>query len=188
VRPEELPFLDFVGLAEEFLLDVPTLREVPRRAQSQLAALTKGVCDALEEAGRATAEEERALKLLLLLHRLTLWAPRGAQARGRRGPNGRAEQQGEMVCNRIAAAWRGEWEQLLEEARQRGMEALGRRTGGRLEGEALAREVLRRAALREYSKAASLLGSPGMAAPTPAVEATLQTLLEQRATPWAPPG
>ena len=28
-------------LAEEFLLDVPTLREVPRGAQSQLAALTK---------------------------------------------------------------------------------------------------------------------------------------------------
>ena len=69
VRPEELPFLDFVELAEEFLVDVPTLLEVPLRAQSQLAALTKGVCDAVEEAGRATAEEERALKLLLLLHR-----------------------------------------------------------------------------------------------------------------------
>ena len=85
MRPGELPFLDFVDLAEEFLLDVPTLREVPRRAQSQLAALTKGVCDALEETGRGTAEEERTLKLLLLLHRLTLWAPRGNQGRGRRG-------------------------------------------------------------------------------------------------------
>ena len=39
------PPLPFV--AEEFLLDVPTLRDVPRGAQSQLAALTKGVCDAL---------------------------------------------------------------------------------------------------------------------------------------------
>ena len=104
MRPEELPFLDFVSLADEFLLDVPTLREVPRRTQSQLAALTKGVCDALEEAGTATAEEERALKLLLLLHRLTLWAPRGKEGRGRRGPLGREEQQGGLVAARIAAA------------------------------------------------------------------------------------
>ena len=104
MRPEEQPFLDFVDLAEECLLDVPTFREVPRGAQSQLAALTKGVCDAVEGAGRATAEEERALKLLLLLHRLTLWAPRGAQGRGRRGPYGRTEQQGRLVADRIAAA------------------------------------------------------------------------------------
>ena len=187
MRPEELPFLDFVDLVDEFLLDVPTLREVPRAAQSQLAALTQGVCDALLEAGRATAEEERAGKLLLLLHRLTLWAPRGAQARGRRGPHGRAEQQSRVVCDRIAAAWRGEWEQLLQEARQRGGEAAQRRTGGRLEGEALAREALRRIALREYSKAASLLGSPGMAAPTPAVEEELQGLLEKRDEPRVPP-
>ena len=187
MRPYELPFLDFVDLAEEFLLDVPTFREVPRRAQAQLGALTKGVCDALEEAGGATAEEERALKLLLLLHRLTLWAPRGAQARGRRGANGRAQRQAELVCDRIAAAWRGEWEELLDKARQRGAEAVGRRTGGRLQGEALAREVLRRTALREYSKAASLLGSPGMAAPTPAVEATLEQLLEKRPAPRRPP-
>ena len=48
-----------------------------------------------------------------------------------------------------------------------------------MEGEALAREVLRRTALREYSKAASLLGSPGMAAPTAAVEAKLEELLEK---------
>ena len=183
MRPEELPFLDFVDLAEEFLLDVPTLREVPQGAQSQLAALTQGVCQALTEAGRASAEEERAGKLLLLLHRLTLWAPRGAQARSRRGPNGRARQQDEMVRDRIGAAWRGEWEELLANARKRGAEALGRRTGGRLEGEALAREVLRRTALREYSKAASLVGSPGMAAPTPAVEAKMEKLLEKRAAP-----
>ena len=187
MRPEEQPFLDFVDLAEECLLDVPTFREVPRGAQSQLAALTKGVCDAVEEAGRATAEEERALKLLLLLHRLTLWAPRGAQGRGRRGPYGRTEQQGRLVADRIAAAWRGEWEQLLLDAQLRGGEARRRRTGGRLEGEALAREVLRRTALREYSKAASLLGSPGMAAPTPAVEAKLEGLLEKRAAPRRPP-
>ena len=57
MRPEELPFLDFVDLVGEFLLDVPTLREVPREAQSQLAALTQGVCEALPETGRATAEE-----------------------------------------------------------------------------------------------------------------------------------
>ena len=188
MRPEELPFLDFVDLVDEFLLDVPTLREVPREAQSQLAALTQGVCDALLGAGRASAEEERAGKLLLLLHRLTLWAPRGAQARGRRGPHGRAAQQSRVVRDRIAAAWRGEWEQLLEGARQRGGEAAQRRTGGRLEGEALAREVLRRTALREYSKAASLLGSPGMAAPTPAVEEVLEGLLEKRDEPRVPPG
>ena len=92
------------------------------------------------------------------------------------------------MADRIAAAWRGEWEQLLEEARQRGAEAAQRRTGGRLEGEALAREVLRRTALREYSKAASLLGSPGMAAPTPAVEEVLEGLLEKRDEPRVPPG
>ena len=97
--------MDFVDLVDEFHLDVPTLREVPREAQSQLAALTQGVCDALLEAGRATAEEERAGKLLLLLHRLTLWAPRGAQARGRRGPHGRSAQQSRVVRDRIAAAW-----------------------------------------------------------------------------------
>ena len=106
-RPEELPFLDFVDLVGEFPLDVPTLREVPREAQSQLAALTQGVCDALLETGRATAGEERAGKLLLLLHRLTLWAPRGKQAGGRRGPHGRATQQPRIVRDRIAAAWRG---------------------------------------------------------------------------------
>ena len=54
-------------------------------------------------------------------------------------------------------------------------------------GEALAREVLRRTALREYSKAASLLGSPGMAAPTPAVESALHGLLEKREEPRVPP-
>ena len=135
--------MDFVNLVDEFLLDVPTFREVPRQAQGQLAALTKGVCDALEEAPRASAEEERALKLLLLLHRLLLWAPKGAQARGRRGAQGRSAQRATVVSERIAGAWRGEWERLLEEARQRGVEALRRRTGGRLEGEALAREVLR---------------------------------------------
>ena len=137
--------------------------------------------------GRGPAEEERALKLLLLLHRLTLWAPRGNQGRGRRGPYGRTEQQGRLVADRIAAAWRGDWEQLLADARHRGEEALGRRTGGRLEGEALAREVLRRTALREYSKAASLLGSPGMAAPTATVEAKLEELLEKRPAPRQPP-
>ena len=52
VRPGEVPFLDFVDLLEEFSLNVPTLREVPRKAQSQLAALTQGVCEAVEEAGR----------------------------------------------------------------------------------------------------------------------------------------
>ena len=97
--------------------------------------------EAVEEADRATAEEERALKLLLLLHRLTLWAPRGAQGRGRRGPYGRTGQQGRLVADRIAAAWRGEWEELLAQARQRGGEVAQRRTAGRLEGEALAGTV-----------------------------------------------
>ena len=103
--------------------------------------------------------------------------------RGRRGENGRAAQQARLVRDRIGAAWRGEWEQLLSDATRRGEEARRRRTGGRLEGEALAREVLRRTALREYSKAASLLWPPGMAAPTLAVGATLFTLLEQRDAP-----
>ena len=138
-------------------------------------------------AGRGTAHEVRGWKLTLLFHRLTLWAPRGAQARGRRGPNGRSSQQSELVHDRISAAWRGEWEQLLEDARVRGAEARARRTGGRLEGEALAREVLRRAALKEFAKAASLLGSPWMAAPTPAVEEALRGLLEQRPAPRVPP-
>ena len=70
---------------------------------------------------------------------------------------------------------------------ERGAEAARRRTGGRLEGETLAREVLRRTALREYSKAASLLGSPGMAAPTPAVGELLGSLLKKRAEPRVPP-
>ena len=91
------------------------------------------------------------------------------------------------MADRIAAAWRGDWEQLLADAQQRGAEAVGRRTGGRLEGEALAREVLRRTALREYSKAASLLGSPGMAAPTATVEAKLEELLEKRPEQRRPP-
>ena len=92
----------------EFSLPVPTLRAVPRGAQTQLAALTKGVADALLEAGRASAEEERRWKLLMLLHRLTLWSPKGVQARGRRGATGRTQQQARLIRDRIAAAWRGE--------------------------------------------------------------------------------
>ena len=93
----------------------------------------------------------------MLLHRLVLWAPRGAEARGRRGPGGRAAQQGELVRDRISAAWQGELETLRKGAPERGEEARRRRTGGKLEGEARAREVLRRVGLGEYSKGASLL-------------------------------
>lgn len=70
------PFLDIVDLAGGFLLNVPTLRGVPRGVQSQLAVLTEVVADAILAAEQATAGEERCWKLLLLPHRLTL-CPRG---------------------------------------------------------------------------------------------------------------
>ena len=123
----------------------------------------------------------------MLLHRLVLWAPRGAEARGRRGPGGRAAQQSEVLRDRISQAWRGEWETLHRGARERGEEARQRRTGGKLEGEALAREVLRRVALGEYSKAASLLGSPGMAIPSASVEEALRKLPVRRPEQRQPP-
>ena len=72
-------------------------------------------------------------------------------------------------------------------ARERGEEARRRRTGGRLEDEALAREGLRRVSLGEYAKAAGLLGSPGMATPAKSVEEVLEALLVRRPKPRTPP-
>ena len=68
-------FLDSIDLLEEFAIDRPTLRVVPRAARTMVASVSEDILAAVLRADRGSAAETRAWKLLPLRERLLFWAP-----------------------------------------------------------------------------------------------------------------
>ena len=164
-----MSFLDGTSLLTELLQPRPTFREVPRAAQLPLADLTGSLCTAAASASADSTDAERAWKLLLLHHRLLLWAPAAERAAGR----ARRRAQQELVLDRLDRAVRGNWQDLLEEAQAEATAARTRRAGATgstgLAGAALAGEAIRRVSLGDLGRAAQLLGQVKVAAPSPEV-------------------
>ena len=167
--------LDAVDLLEEFALDCPTPRYVPKGARAAAADATEDLCRAVLHTRPETVEEERAWKLLLLRERLLFWAPLGfSSGRGRRAEEERLDL-GRLVRERVGALLRGEWSALLTEARASARKLAKQRHANKTthkdEGY-LADEACRKVLAEEYSRAAALLASPGLT-PQTAETATL---------------
>ena len=178
-------------MLEEFALDCPTLRFVPRSARAAAADATEDLCRAVLLAPRGGAQEERAWKLLLLRERLLFAAPlRLEQGRRARSDAGRSDL-GALVRGRVGALLRGEWAELLEEARETGQKLARSRARGATPPRTettLADEVVRKVLSEEYSRAASLLASPGLAPLTQETAETLQQLLQPKPRAELAPG
>ena len=81
---------------------------------------------------------------------------------------------------RVGALLRGEWAELLGEAKETGEKLARSRARGATPPRTettLADEVVRKVLSEEYSRAASLLASPGLAPLTQETAETLQRLL-----------
>ncbi len=174
-----------MDLLAEFRLDCPTLRKVPASARGTAAEATEELCRTVLLAPGAAAEE-RAWKILLR-ERLLFWAPLQLPSGRRRGPaNADRLDLGRLVRERCAALLRGDWEALLAEARGSARELAKHRgrsgTTHKDEGY-LADEVCREVLDEEYSRAAALLQSPGLAPLTEETAGQLQALLQ----PWLAP-
>ena len=180
-----------MDLQEEFALDCPTLRSVPGSARAVAAGATEDLCRAVLLAGEGSLQEERAWKLLLLRERLLFWAPLRLST-GRRG-NTEEERLdlGRRVRERVSALARGDWAALLAEARAsaRSLARSRGRSGATQRDERyLADEVVRKALAEEYSRAAALLSSPGLAPLNEETAEQLQELLQPRPAPPLAPG
>jgi len=185
--------LDGVDLAEEFKLDCPTLRSVPGSARKTAADTTLELCSAALLAPPGTRAEERAWKLLLLRERLLFAAPLRFPQQGRARRRGAQEERldlGGLVRERCGALLRGDWADLLEERRAsaRALAKHRRENATEARDEAyLADEVVRKAQVQEYSRAAALLQSPGLAPLTSETAGALQALLQPRDAPALAP-
>ena len=182
-----------MDLAEEFKLDCPTLRSVPGSARKTAADTTLELCSAALLAPPGTRAEERAWKLLLLRERLLFAAPLRFPQQGRARRRGAQEERldlGGLVRERCGALLRGDWADLLEERRASAC-ALAkhwRENATEARDEAyLADEVVRKAQAQEYSRAAALLQSPGLAPLTSETAGALQALLQPRDAPALAP-
>jgi len=158
------------------------------------AEATEELCRAVLRSPAGTRTEERAWKLLLLRERLLFAAPLVLSQKDRQRKRGATEERldlGRLVRERAGALLRGEWAEMLAErrasagalARHREQEAASTR-----DESYLADEVVRKAMLEEYSRAAALLQSPGLAPLTTETAGELQALLQPRKAPTlAPP-
>ncbi len=181
--------LDGVSLLDEFALDCPTLRYVPKSARAVVADATEELCSAVLRAPERSLQELRAWKLLLLRERFLFLAP----LRLSDGRRGRAEEQrldlARLVRDRAGALLRGDWAGLLAEARTSARSlARGREKAGSVQRDEsyLADEVCRKALAEEYSRAAALLGSPGLAPLSAETKGELQDLLQPPGRPLEP--
>ena len=136
-------------------------------------------------------QEELVWKLLLLRERLLVWAllRLGERKSRRRGTEDR--DLGRLLRGRVARLLAGDWAALLDESRASGAALAASREGTLSEYKDesyLADEVLRKALSEEYSRAAALLASPGLAPLSQDTADSLQTLLQPRAcVPLVPP-
>ncbi len=180
--------MDSVDLLEEFALDCPTLRYVPAGARGAAADATEQLCGAVLRAPERTVEELRSWKLLLLRERLLFFAPLRLSG----GPRGRREEErldlSRLVRERVGALLRGEWAELLATARAsaEGLAKSRAASGAKpKDSNHLADEVCRKALAGEYSRAAALLASPGVAPPTEETKQALESLLQPPGRPLA---
>lgn len=178
--------LDEVNLLEEFALDCPTLRSVPKTARKAAADACEALCRAVLRAPEGTAEEERAWKLLFLRERLLFLAPLNL---GKKHDSATADARldlGRLVRERAGALLRGEWAPLLEQTRATARRLARQRAAGNateLNENHLADAVCRKVFAGECSRAAALLASPGLAPVTEETAGMLQELLQPRAAP-----
>ena len=184
-------WLDTVDLEEEFALDCPTLRFVPGGARTAAADATEDLCRTVLGAPKGTLHEERAWKLLLLRERLLFAAPLRLE-HGRRSRDGAARLDlAALVRGRVGALRRGEWAELLEEARETGRKLVRSRARGGAPPQTdatLADAVVRKVLSEEYSRAAALLASPCLAPLTTETAEALQQLLHPHARAELAPG
>ena len=185
--------LDGISLVDEFSSDCPTMRYVPGGARAALAQATEEVCRAVLHAPEGTVHEERAWKLLMLRERLLLYAPlRLSQRRPRRSASDAAPpDKARLVRERAGAFIRGEWADLLSDARSSSRRLTHSRQSGGVPQQSdahVADEVVRKTLAGEYSRAVALLASPGLAPATLDTAQQLQDLLQPRLTaaPLAP--
>ena len=177
--------LDDLDLLAEFKSDCPTLRVVPKAARAVAADVTEELCKALLRAGDGTLEERRAWKLLLLRERLLFLAPLRLTSGRRRNTEERLDL-GRLVRSRASALLRGEWEDLLADARATSSSLTRSRTRsgpGKQDESYLADAVVRKVLADEHSRAAALLASPGLAPLTEETAAKLQQLLQPSTAP-----
>ena len=113
-------FLDGVHLLDEFALDCPTLRYVPKAARSTSADATEELLRATLRAPRGTLQEERAWKFLLLRERLLFWAPLRLGGRRRQGRGADRQDSDRLVRECAARLLNGDWAALLSECRASG--------------------------------------------------------------------
>ena len=157
-----------------------------RAARSAAADATEQLCGAVLRAHRCSLHEERAWKLLLLKERFLFLAPPPPPQRappqtsgGAPGPRPLGPRAGWRSAPRRLAA-------LLAEARAsaRSLARSCERAGATDRDDSyLADEVVRKALAEEYSRAAALLASPGLAPLTPETADQLQALLQPHAVP-----
>ena len=120
--------------------------------------------------------------MILLRERLLLFAPLRHGHNTRRGARSSTEDRARLVRGRVAALERGEWLELLEHARAagRGLAVSRRVTPREHTDQILADSVIRKAMAEEFSRAAQLLGSPGLAPLTDDTAERMQHLLQPR--------
>ena len=173
-------FLDTVDVSEEFKVDVPTFRHIPGGAREAFVQASAELCNAVLRAPVGSVCEDRAWKLLLLRERLLLSAPLRHAKRGRRLQELEQGAKARLVRERIAAFHRGGWQQLLQAAGESGRTLARARRADPSERDqsSVADEVVRKVLAEEYSKAAALLSSPGLAPPTPETAGLLQDLIQ----------
>ena len=178
-----------VNLLDELSTDCPTLRAVPRAARAVVADATEGICRALLRAGPGTPAELRAWKLLVLRERLLFLAPLHLTGTRNRAGEERLDL-GRLVRERANALLRGELADLLDATRQtsRSLARSRRRSGAAQRDEGyVADAVVRKVLAEEYSRAAALLASPGLAPLTEETAERLQALLQPGDAPALTP-
>ena len=164
-------------MLEEFTLDCPTLRYVPSGARAAAAQATEELCHAALHAQAGTRDERRAWTLLTLRERLLFFAPLRLQGPGARGAGAETHDKARLVRERCSKLLRGEWAELLAEARHTGQSLARSRRGNASatkDETYLADEVVRKTLAGEYSRATALLASPGLAPLTPETADNLQ--------------
>ena len=167
-----------INFASEFEQACSTFRKIPAESVRPYATLLGVVCAKALHGSALT--RGRAWRLFVLLPRLVLWAPRGIRG-GRQHRNRVAKERGVLVRERLRRCWEGEADAVFREYKQ----ACGPRPARSSSAvppthpagdDYLANEVMRLCAEGEWSRACSLLSSPGVAPRSQETVTSLQAL------------